>query len=169
MGGQQGLRKTCRGMLRATTGRPMSDNLPPAIEYEGVHCTLAIKRPAPAIVAVILAGSDIDEFADYPMQELAKDLQRFESIELFIDARAVRGASIEVSSRWALWMRTHHTRLKQINMLTGSRYIDVTAQFVRRFAGLADRMRIYTDAAAFDQSLTASIQSSPPGVRIAAG
>lgn len=150
----------------------MSDNLPPASEYQGVHCTLAINRPARAIVTVILAGSDIDEFADYPMQELAKDLQRFESIELFIDARAVRGASIEVSSRWALWMRTHNTRLKQINMLTGSRYIDVTAKFVRRFVGLADRMRIYTDAVAFEQSLAASIRSSQSraqGARAAQG
>ena len=50
----------------------MSDNLPPASEYQGVHCTLAINRPARAIVTVILAGSDIDEFADYSMQELPR-------------------------------------------------------------------------------------------------
>ena len=135
----------------------MSSNLPAVIEYEGVYCTLAIKRPAAAVVVVVLAGSDIGEFSDFPMQELAKDLQRFGPIELFIDARAVRGASIEVSSKWALWMIVHKARLTRVSMLTGSRYIDMTAQFVRRFAGLADRMRLYTDGGAFDQALLTSV------------
>jgi len=34
-------------------------------------------------------------------------------------------------------MNTHRARLRQVNMLTGSRYIEITAQFVRRFVGLA--------------------------------
>jgi hypothetical protein len=136
----------------------MSDDLLPAIKYEGVHCTLAINRPAPAIVVVVLEGSDIGEFADFPLQELAKDLGRFSSIELFIDARAVRSASVQVSGEWALWMNGHRHRFKQISMLSGSRYIEITAQFVRRFTGLADRMRIYTDAAAFDQGLDDSVR-----------
>ena len=44
-------------------------------------------------------------------------------------------------------------------MLTGSRLIRITADFVRRFAGLNEIMRIYTDPAAFDESaaLAASI------------
>jgi hypothetical protein len=39
---------------------------------------------------VVLSGTDIGEFADFPMRELAKDLARFGTIELFIDARASR-------------------------------------------------------------------------------
>jgi hypothetical protein len=128
-----------------------------SVGYEGVHCTLAINRPAPGITVVVLAGSDIGEFADFPMRELAKDLARHGSIELFIDARAVRGASVNVSSEWALWMNTHREQL-QINMLTGSRYIQITADFVRRFMGLIDRMKIFTDAAAFDETLVASVR-----------
>ena len=132
---------------------------PPAvIEYEAVHCRLAITRPALAIVVVVLSGSDVGEFGDLPMQEIAKDFDRFGSIELFIDARAVRGASIEVSSQWAFWMATHRLRFRDINMLTGSRYIEITAAFVRRFSGLAGRMRLFTDGAAFDESLLRSVQ-----------
>jgi hypothetical protein len=137
---------------------PMAPSPTPDVEYEAVHCRLSIKRPAPAIVLVVLAGSDIGEFGDLPMREVAKDFDRFGSIELFIDARAVRGASIEVSSKWAFWMATHRTRFREINMLTGSRYIEITAAFVRRFSGLSGRMRLFTDSAAFDEGLLRSVQ-----------
>src|SRR4051794_37653833 len=105
----------------------------PSVEYQGVHSSLAIQRPAPGIVVVVLSGTDVGEFADFPMRELAKDIAQFGSIELFIDARAVRGASVAVSSAWALWMNTHRLQLTQVSMLTGSRYIQITADFVRRF------------------------------------
>ena len=130
----------------------------PSVEHEGVHSGLTISRPGPAIVVVVLSGTDIGEFADFPMRELAKDLARFGTIELFIDARAVRSASIEVSSEWAQWMSAHRTQLSQVSMLTGSRYIQITADFVRRFAGLIDRMKIFTDQGAFDEALHSSVR-----------
>jgi hypothetical protein len=130
------------------------------VEYEGIHCNLAITRPGVGIVRVVLSGSDIGEFGDFALRELTKDLERFPSIDLFIDAGAVRGASVEVSAEWALWMNTHRSQLRQINMLTGSRYIQITALFVRRFAELVDRMRIFTDRAAFDESLLLSVRQT---------
>ena len=130
----------------------------PGVEFEGVHCHLRITRPAPGIVLVVLKGSDIGEFGDLPMGEISKDFDTFGSIELFIDARAVRGASIEVSSAWAFWLAAHRSRLSRINMLTGSRYIEITAAFVRRFSGLVGRMRLFADSAAFDESLAQSIR-----------
>jgi len=142
---------------RGTGTAVMQHDLLPTVEYEGIHCGLKINRPAPGIAVVVLSGCDIGEFADFPMRELGKDLARFGSIELFIDARAVKGASIEVSSEWAFWMRAHRLRLTRINMLTGSRYIQITADFVRRFGGLVDRMKIFTDQRAFDESLLSSV------------
>jgi len=130
----------------------------PPIQHEGIHCSLSIHRPAPAVAVVVLSGSDIGEFGDLAMRELKKDLAQFKTIELFIDARAVRGASIEVSAEWALWMRAHRTSFERINMLTGSRYIQITATFVRRFAGLADLMNVFTEHAAFDESLAAAVR-----------
>jgi hypothetical protein len=132
----------------------MSDaTLLPTLEYEGIHCSLIIRRPAPAIAVVVLQGADTGEFADFPMRELTRDLERYGSIDLFIDARAVRSASIEVSSEWAFWMRTHARGLRQICMLTGSRYIQITAQFARRFVGLGEQMKIFTDIGAFEETL----------------
>jgi hypothetical protein len=136
----------------------MAESALPSVEYEGVHCTLAIRRPVPGIAVIVISGSDVGEFADAPMRELDKDLAQSGSIELFIDARAVRGASISVSSEWALWMNNHRLQLAQIHMLTGSRYVQMTADFVRRFVGLIDRMKLYTDPAAFDETLAERVR-----------
>ncbi|MEP7243340.1 MAG: hypothetical protein ABI885_06595 [Gammaproteobacteria bacterium] len=134
----------------------MNTNTSAHTRHEGVHCTLDIKRPAPAIVVVTLSGSDIGEFGDLALRELATDLDRYQAISLFIDAGEVKGATVEVSSEWAIWMGKHRAGLRQVGMLTGSRYIQMTAEFVRRFSGLADRMTIFTDRAAFDGAIDAS-------------
>ncbi len=136
----------------------MSQVTLPSVEHEGIHSTLAIHRPAPGVAVIVLSGSDVGEFADFPMRELDKDLEQFGSIELFIDARAVRAASIHVSSDWAVWMNAHRLQLRQIHMLTGSRYVQMTADFVRRFVGLIDHMKLFTDAAAFEETLAASVR-----------
>jgi hypothetical protein len=125
--------------------------------YEGVHCRLGVERPAPGVVVVTLAGCDVGEFGDVPMQELEKDLHQRRLIELFIDARAVKLASVDVSGEWAQWLGKHRGRFRHISMLTGCRFIQVTATFVRRFAQLGEVMRIYTEAAAFDEALAQSI------------
>jgi hypothetical protein len=42
-------------------------------------------------------------------------------------------------------------------MLTGSRYVRMTADFVRRFAELGDAMLIYTEPSVFDDALKSSV------------
>lgn len=127
-----------------------------SIRHQGIHCDLRIERLARNVVAVVLTGWDTGEFGDLPMQELSGHLTEGELLELFIDARAVRGASIEVSSSWARWLGRHQPRFAHISMLTGAPFIQLTANFVQRFAQL-ERMRIYTDANAFDAALAESI------------
>lgn len=124
--------------------------------YEGIHCRLAIERPAPGVVVLRLSGSDVGEFGDAPMKELAKDLRQGAS-QLFIDARAVKGASIDVSNDWALWLRANRAAFTQISMLTGAPFVQLTAKFVQRFAELGELMRIYTDPKAFDSALSKEI------------
>jgi hypothetical protein len=127
------------------------------VHYDGVHCSLTIQRPAPGIVVLRIAGTDVGEFGDAPMQELNQYLELANPILLFIDARNVRGASIAVSGEWAKLLRSQKERLREINMLTGSRFIEVTADFVRRFADLQTVMRIYTEHEAFDAALAESL------------
>ena len=126
------------------------------VQFAGVHCTLSV-RDYSGVVVMSISGTDIGEFGDAPMLELAKCVDGAGPVELFIDARDVRGASIEVSGEWAEWLRAHKAHLRGINMLTGSRFVEVTADFVRRFAGLQGTMRIYTETAAFDAALEGSL------------
>jgi len=132
----------------------MNATNPPPVHLEGIHCNFRFERPVPGVVVVRLAGWDAGEFGDLPMQELAKDLAGDHSIELLLDARDVKGASIEVSGEWSQWLGRHRARFKHISMLTGSRFIEITASFVQRFAGLEDVMRIYTAPAEFDAAVS---------------
>jgi hypothetical protein len=128
--------------------------------FDGMHCTLRIEPHACGVVVMRIAGTDIGEFGETPMQVLNDYLSGKGPARLFIDARDVRGASIEVSGEWARWLAAHRVQLREISMLTGSRFIEVTADFVRRFADLEGVMRIYTEAAAFDAALAESLQNS---------
>ncbi len=127
------------------------------IRYDGIHCNLAIQQFGPRVVVLRISGTDIGEFGDAPMQGLEECLAGAPPVRLFIDARDVRGASIEVSGEWARWLGAHKDQLREIDMLTGSRFVEVTADFVRRFADLQGIMRIYTDPPAFDATLNESL------------
>ena len=81
--------------------------------------------------SLCLEGTDVGEFGSAPMRTLETWLDA--RIYLFIDACEVRGASIHVCG------------LRSVTLLTGSRFIEVTAGFVRRFAGLQGLMRICTE------------------------
>ena len=128
--------------------------------FESTHCELSIDSPGRGIVRITIAGRDIGEFGDAPMERLEKFLSDHRIIELYIDARHTKSASIEVSNDWARWLGANRSRFNHVSMLTGSRFIEVTAGFVRSFSDLQDVMRIYTDERAFEEALAASIVAS---------
>jgi hypothetical protein len=131
-------------------------NAPQETRLEGVHSSIRIGRPAPGIIVLVIEGADIGDLGERPFQELAGDVEGPGLLQLFVDARAGSGPSIEVSGRWASWLGMHQARFAQITMLPGSRFVQITAAFVRDFAQLGDRMRIVTDPGAFDETLAAA-------------
>ncbi len=126
------------------------------VHLDGLHCDLKIQSFPGGVVVMKISGTDVGEFGDRPMWELSKCLQDIDRAHLFIDARDVRGASMNVSGGWAEWLREHKTHFQNISMLTGSRYVEITADFVRRFATLEAIMRIYTEPEMFDAALSQS-------------
>jgi hypothetical protein len=135
----------------------MSQPPAPATTFlEGVHCVLTIERPGPGVVLVTFSGTDVGEFGDRPFRDLEQDLDGARPIELFIDAHAGKSASIDVSNEWARWLREHRAALRRIHMLTATRFIQLSADLVRRYAGLEDRMRLYTSPVAFAEALLTS-------------
>lgn len=128
-------------------------------EFTGVHGALAIERPAPRLVVLTFTGRDVGEFGEAPFDELAADVATG-PLELFIDARGGVAASLEVSSEWAKWLARHKPSFRQVSMLTGTRFLQLTADFVRRFAAMGERMRVYTDPAAFEGALASSVANA---------
>lgn len=126
------------------------------VELEGVSTSMTIERVAPTVVVVVISGTDVGDLGDAPFKELEKQLERG-PFALYIDARRTRGASVDVSNLWARWLRNHRDDLLQIHMLTGSRFIRMTADFVRRFAELGDAMLVYTDPSVFDETLELAV------------
>ena len=128
------------------------------IQYDGIHCRLAIDQFAGGVVVMRISGSDVGEFGDAPMLSLNDWLTSLDHVEFFIDAGDVRGASIEVSGDWAQWLARHKAQLRAVTMLTGSRFVQITAEFVRRFAELEGVMRICTERAVFESALSQALE-----------
>lgn len=124
-----------------------------SIQFDGVHCSIVLERLAESVVLLRISGTDTGELGDSPMQALHEWLTDSNPVKFFIDARAVRGASIDVSSEWAAWLNAHRSQLQSVTMLTGSKFIQITAEFVRRFADLNGVMWVCTEPAVFDLAL----------------
>ena len=99
------------------------------IRFNGVHSNLLLEQFPGRIVVLRINGTDVGEFGDAPMKGLDEWIAASGSVDLYIDARDVRGASIDVSGEWASWLSSNRAGLKSITMLTGSRFIEVTADF----------------------------------------
>ena len=129
---------------------------PPTVRFEGVHGSLSVRSLLPGVVAIEVSGADVGELGDAPFRAL-KERMSEGPVALFIDARAARGVAIDVSSDWAMWLRAHRPRLRRVTMLTRTPFVDLTARFVRRFAGLEEVMDVSSDARAYDAALARAL------------
>lgn len=121
--------------------------------FEGTHCAVMLEQLSETLIVMRLSGTDTGELRDVPIKTLNEWLAGVNAIEFFIDARSVRGASIDVSNEWSAWFTANRARFKFITMLTGSKLVQITAEFVRRFAGLNGIMWICTEPEVFDLAL----------------
>ncbi len=128
-------------------------SLPARVLFEASGCSLTLSRRAGRVVVLELVGRDLGELGDAPFRELERDLAVDGQLELFIDARQGISATLDVSGSWAVWLGNHKHRFKHVSMLTGSRFIQLTAELVKSFSMLGEKMRLYTEAAAFEAAL----------------
>jgi hypothetical protein len=120
--------------------------------FEGVHSTLRVRRPHPGVIVLTLTGVDIGELGRAPFESLEQDLQAG-PIEVFIDARNARSASVDVSREWAFFFRAHRVHIRHVHMLISTRFIKISADLVRDFALLDQRMDVLTDPVDFARRL----------------
>jgi len=116
-----------------------------------------ILHPHPEIALVRITGHDIGEFGERPFRELDPIFDSQAPVEIFLDAREVNSASIEVSGQWARWMMSRRSQIYRFNILCGSNFVELTAGFVQRFTEFGRQMRIYTDASAFESALAVAL------------
>lgn len=120
----------------------------------------SISKPAPGVLVARLAGSGILALGCAPLRELTRHVERTDRLEVYLDASALEGTSVEQSDAWALWFARHRGRLKQIHLLPAAKFIHVSPEFLRRFADSRGLLRIYVDRAAYDAALAASVLES---------
>ena len=118
-------------------------------------CCVAISRVAERRVLVRLLGQDHGELGSEPFRELEKNLDDG-PLDLFFDLYSAKGATMDVSSRWALWLRRHRDQLGRVSMLTGSTFVRLSANTVQRFSQLGDKVRLYADPREFNGALRAT-------------
>lgn len=126
------------------------------VRFQGVHCTLTISRPSVRVVLITFVGREPGELGPAPFRELEKDFAVDGQIDVFVDARHGVSATLDVTGDWALFFRGHSHRLNSVNVLTASMLLQMAVASVRTFAGLEDRMRLFTDEAAFEAALAGS-------------
>lgn len=124
-----------------------------SVIFEGAHFAVELEQLSESLIVMRMRGTDTGELLDAPIQKLDEWVSGANAVELFIDARNVRGASVDVSSEWSAWFTANRARFKSITMLTGSKLIQITAEFVRRFAGLNGIMWVCTEPKVFDLAL----------------
>jgi hypothetical protein len=119
-------------------------------------CSILVERRTPTVLLLRIAGHDVGEFGALPMRCIEAFMPPELPVELFVDARDTRGATIDVSNDWASWLGQHRSRFSGIRMLTANRFVTFTAEFVRRFSELESVMQLYSDASEFDDILSGS-------------
>lgn len=130
------------------------------VRFEGIHCTMEILRPAPGVAVVAITGSDVGEFRDAPFRALEEDFDPARPLELFVDGRNAQGATVDVSETWARWLRDHREDLGQVTMLASSRLVQLTADVVRRYSELGERMQVTSDGLEFDAALAEAVEAA---------
>jgi hypothetical protein len=125
-------------------------------KFEAKDCTVTITQVREDCVLITLEGRDRGELGREPFAQLEKSFSTARRLTLFIDLEAAVGASLDVSGSWAVWLRANRQNLDRVHMLTGSYFVELSAQTVKRFSDLGEKVRLYTDRGAFEAALRAT-------------
>ncbi len=120
-----------------------------AIRYTTEGGALILTRVGPGVVLIALVGHDRGLFGDAPFGELAADIARHGTIEIFVDARAAANAAGDVAMQWGTWIQGHRDVLRRLSVLVSSKYLEFTAELVKFFSRVEHLVRVYTNGEAF--------------------
>ncbi len=136
----------------------MFDRMPSSAaitRFRAEGCQLSIAELGARRLLIVLEGVDVGRLGREPFDDLEQRLEAGSPLELFFDLRAARGATLEASGSWAVWLRANQRHLRRVSMLIGRPSIGLSAKTVTRFSQLGDKAKLYSNAADFERALAA--------------
>jgi hypothetical protein len=124
-----------------------------AVRIWNEKASFTYHRPRPGVVLVIISGSDNGQFGFVTLDEMREDLSRYAPCELFVDTVEARGVQMPVQELWTEWFSNHRPALKSVNVLVGGKFMHITVEVAKLFSRTGELIRVYLDAAAFDEAL----------------
>jgi hypothetical protein len=118
---------------------------------------VVISRLDATRVLVVFEGRDRGALGREPFRALDSWLGGADGMDLFFDLERAGGATLDVSGSWALWLRANRVLLRRVRLLAGSPFVALSARTVKRFAGLGDKARVYSDRGSFERDLNAIV------------
>lgn len=114
-------------------------------------CAFGYRRLRPGALLVTISGHDTGQFGNSTLDEIRLELLRYRPLELFIDAREAVGAAVSVSSEWTRFFALNREQLVRVNVLVGSKVVELTIAIAQHLSRTGRLIQIYSDPETFDQ------------------
>lgn len=123
------------------------------IKLSSGDCTFIYDRPRPGVLHITISGHDRGQFGTGTIDEILLAIQREGPLELFVDASAASGASVDVSEAWTRFFTLNRDRLERVHVLTRSQFMQLTVAISQHLSRTGDLIRIHSSAASFEGAL----------------
>ncbi|AKI98391.1 hypothetical protein ATI61_12172 [Archangium gephyra] len=133
-----------------------------SVRLSGGRCSYTYRRLRPGVVFIRIQGDDKGELGEAPRDELREDLSRYAPIELFFEMDESTGANLPVQEAWTAWFSGNRPALKNVSVLTRSKFMHVGAEVVKLFSRTGELIRVYLDPEPFLEAL----QRAAPDARL---
>lgn len=107
------------------------------------------------MVKVSYRGLATADFAEHVTRELEQGLARFQPIELFIDAEALRSYQSDFRKAWTNWLLQNQHCLSGMHMLFQSRVVEMGVNLVNSV--VHDFVTPYADREEFEARLATAL------------
>jgi hypothetical protein len=119
-------------------------------------CTFAYRRLRPGALLVTIDGHDTGQFGTSTLDEIRLELLRHRPLDLFVDAREALGPAVSVSSEWTRFFALNRDQLRRVNVLVGSKVVELTIAIAQHLSRTGNLIQIYSDPEAFEDRVRAA-------------
>ncbi len=119
-------------------------------------CTFAYRRLRPGALLVTITGHDVGQFGTSTLDEIRLELLRNRPLELFVDAREALGPAVSVSREWTQFFALNRDQLRRVNVLVGSKVVELTIAIAQHLSRTGHLMQIYSDPETFNGLVAAA-------------